>query len=80
MNDDCDRFEIVLTCHSHRAEEVGENVSARSLLSCGPDIAAALHFTYDDCQPGLFRTDFIALCFPEAAGPTKSAHKLPMGA
>jgi hypothetical protein len=67
MDDDCDRFEIVLACHSHRAEEVGENVSACSLLSYEPDIAAALHFTYDDCTAALFRSDFIALCFPEPA-------------
>jgi len=28
MDDDCDRFEIVLARHSHRAEEIAENVSA----------------------------------------------------
>jgi hypothetical protein len=63
MNDDCDRFDIVPACHLHRTEEVGKNVSARSLFSCGPDIAAALHFTYDDCAPSLFRTDFIISVF-----------------
>jgi hypothetical protein len=67
MDDDGDRFEIVLACRSHRAEEVGENVSARSLLFDWPDIAAALHFTFDDCAPTLFRTGFIASVFPEPA-------------
>jgi hypothetical protein len=55
MNNDRDRFEIVLACRSHRAEEVGENVSARSLLFYWPDIAAALHFIYDERGPALFR-------------------------
>jgi hypothetical protein len=55
MDDDRDRFEVVLACRSHRVEEVGENVSARSLLFDWPDIAAALHFIYDERGPALFR-------------------------
>jgi hypothetical protein len=67
VDDDRNRFEIVLACHSYHAEEVGKNVSALSLLcllpSYAPHMDATLHFTYDDLGPALFLASFIALCF-----------------
>jgi hypothetical protein len=80
MKDDCYRFEIVLACHSQRTEEVGEDISARSLLSRGPDIAAPLHFIFDDCAPTLFRADFIASVFLSLRARQNPHTKIPMGA
>ena len=70
MHDHCNRFEIILACHSYGAEEIGENVSALSIFSHAPDIDVALHFKYDDCGPALF------------PGPLYNniCHRLPMGA